>query len=195
MNSDYQALLQAVLDTPDDDAPRLIMADLLDGMDQGIRAEFIRVSVELANTPEPELKTRGLVERSFQPVRSGHCGKCTWSSTGRCHYHTIEDRHNEILSSDWRPLAPEFPLLMTRVTRQILQGHAHVRWYRGFINFVEMTWEDCLKHLTTIMKQQPIKEVALTTWPELSVTPEADSRLVQEEHEGKIIRYRAVHIG
>ena len=49
--SDGEALLRAILDHPDDDAPRLVYADWLDENGQPERAEFIRVQVQLARLP------------------------------------------------------------------------------------------------------------------------------------------------
>ncbi len=59
--TDEEALLQAVIADPDDDAPRLIYADWLDEHGQGERAEFIRVQIALAGMPlnderRPELR-------------------------------------------------------------------------------------------------------------------------------------------
>ncbi len=45
------AFLQAVLDAPDDDAPRLLFADWLDEHGDPDRAEFIRVQIALAGRP------------------------------------------------------------------------------------------------------------------------------------------------
>src|SRR4051794_8966487 len=45
-------LLRAVLDDPDDDAPRLVYADWLDDHGAHDRAEFIRVQIELARLPQ-----------------------------------------------------------------------------------------------------------------------------------------------
>jgi uncharacterized protein (TIGR02996 family) len=42
------ALLQAILESPDDDTPRLVNADFLDEHDDPDRAEFIRVQSLLA---------------------------------------------------------------------------------------------------------------------------------------------------
>jgi uncharacterized protein (TIGR02996 family) len=60
-------LLQAVIENPDDDAPRLVFADWLENHGEGERAEFIRVQIELAKLPNednrrPELEQR---EREF----------------------------------------------------------------------------------------------------------------------------------
>ena len=50
-----EALLQAILTEPEDEGPRLVYADWLEengGPQEQARAEFIRVQVELAKTPE-----------------------------------------------------------------------------------------------------------------------------------------------
>jgi uncharacterized protein (TIGR02996 family) len=38
-----EAFLQAIIESPDDDAPRLVYADWLDEHGQPVRADFIRV--------------------------------------------------------------------------------------------------------------------------------------------------------
>jgi uncharacterized protein (TIGR02996 family) len=63
-----QALLHAVCDEPDDDAPRLVYADWLEEHGQPERAEFIRVQIELADLPASnrrhkiEARERSLLE-------------------------------------------------------------------------------------------------------------------------------------
>jgi uncharacterized protein (TIGR02996 family) len=52
--SDHDALLLAVLDSPDEDAPRLVFADFLQEAGEDDRAAFIRDQIELAKTPEWE---------------------------------------------------------------------------------------------------------------------------------------------
>jgi uncharacterized protein (TIGR02996 family) len=42
-----EAFLQAILDVPDDDSPRLVYADWLEEQGQMDKAEFIRVQCEL----------------------------------------------------------------------------------------------------------------------------------------------------
>ncbi len=67
--NDEQALLQTVLQNPDDDAPRLVLADFLEEHGQEERAEFIRVQCELAEidlfeaTPAIRMKADNLMER------------------------------------------------------------------------------------------------------------------------------------
>lgn len=51
--TDHESLYAAVLDRPEDDTPRLVLADYLDDHGEPERAAFIRVQVELARTPGP----------------------------------------------------------------------------------------------------------------------------------------------
>src|SRR5947208_13340491 len=49
-----EAILQAVIERPEDDAPRLVYADWLEDHGDPDRAEFIRVQCELARLPPDE---------------------------------------------------------------------------------------------------------------------------------------------
>src|SRR5262245_51649996 len=49
--SDHDALLAAICDQPDEDTPRLALADWLEENNQPERAAFIRAQIELARTP------------------------------------------------------------------------------------------------------------------------------------------------
>jgi uncharacterized protein (TIGR02996 family) len=57
------SLFQAILDDPDDDALRLIYADCLEEDGRTARAEFIRVQVALARTPEQDSRLSMLRDR------------------------------------------------------------------------------------------------------------------------------------
>src|SRR5262245_15204849 len=46
--SDRKALLRGVIDEPDDDTPRLVMADWFEENGESDRAEFIRLQIQLA---------------------------------------------------------------------------------------------------------------------------------------------------
>jgi uncharacterized protein (TIGR02996 family) len=58
-----KSFLQAVCETPEDDAPRLVFADWLDDNGQGERAEFIRLQCRLAGMSGLEDGHAGLVRR------------------------------------------------------------------------------------------------------------------------------------
>ena len=53
MKTEKVALVRAVLESPFDDAPRLVYADWLEENGRPGRAEFIRAQVELARGPAP----------------------------------------------------------------------------------------------------------------------------------------------
>src|SRR5436190_21672658 len=46
--AEHPGLLQAILDSPDDDTPRLVYADWLDEQGETLRAEWIRLQCRLA---------------------------------------------------------------------------------------------------------------------------------------------------
>ena len=62
----HPGLLQAILDEPEDDAPRLIYADWLEDNGEADRAEFIRLQIELARDSSDEGRRR---EIGAGPVR------------------------------------------------------------------------------------------------------------------------------
>jgi uncharacterized protein (TIGR02996 family) len=59
-----RALLQAILDAPDDDVPRLVFADWLDDHGESERANFVRLQIELARTPEDDPKAEQLRQQA-----------------------------------------------------------------------------------------------------------------------------------
>lgn len=66
-----RSFLQAILETPDDDAPRLVFADWLDEHGEEARAEFIRVQCELARREDEDLRrTQG--ERRQRALLAKH---------------------------------------------------------------------------------------------------------------------------
>ncbi|HZY91092.1 MAG TPA: TIGR02996 domain-containing protein, partial [Gemmataceae bacterium] len=61
--NEQDALFAAVLEAPDDDAPRLVYADWLDENGQPERAEFIRTQIERARLPEDDPRAPALKAR------------------------------------------------------------------------------------------------------------------------------------
>jgi uncharacterized protein (TIGR02996 family) len=64
--TDRDALLRAICDNPDDDAPRLIYADWLDEHGDQNLAEFVRVQIELASVSESTRSTHPLLAREAE---------------------------------------------------------------------------------------------------------------------------------
>jgi uncharacterized protein (TIGR02996 family) len=62
--STEEALYQAVLEAPEDDAPRLVYADWLEEHGQSERAEFIRVQIAREGEPEHSPRWRELEKRA-----------------------------------------------------------------------------------------------------------------------------------
>ena len=67
--SDEDALLAAIDANPDEDTPRLVYADWLDEHDQPIRAEFIRVQVEVVRV---ETQERIVLDQHIDLFRRQH---------------------------------------------------------------------------------------------------------------------------
>jgi uncharacterized protein (TIGR02996 family) len=60
------AFLRAVLDDPDDDAPRLVFADWLDDNDRADKAAFVRLEVELSRLPRLSKRFREIRDELFR---------------------------------------------------------------------------------------------------------------------------------
>lgn len=86
---DGQGLLDAILDTPGDDVPRLVYADWLEDNGQPERAEFIRVQVELAGFVAPATG-RAICEGKGPAAYAGSRKRC------RCHPCRLIRREREL---------------------------------------------------------------------------------------------------
>ena len=68
---EHAAFLNAILERPDDDLPRLVYADYLDESGFAERAEFIRVQIELARLEPTDDRFAGLTRREAELLREG----------------------------------------------------------------------------------------------------------------------------
>lgn len=97
---EYRAFLADIIAKPDDDLPRLVFCDWLEGLgDDGaaVRAEFIRVQVELA-------KTAGyVVSNTDQTVMA--CAQCgEWEGNSHrngCQYSSLRRRERELFRRNY----------------------------------------------------------------------------------------------
>jgi uncharacterized protein (TIGR02996 family) len=64
--SQQEGLLQGILESPNDDAPRLVYADWLEEQGQDARADFIRVQCELYHLPSEARRERNKLEKREQ---------------------------------------------------------------------------------------------------------------------------------
>ncbi len=140
-----QAFLAAILDAPDDDAPRLIYADWLDEQGQCERAEFIRVQCEYDQHCDPH-------ERAPK-----------WEALRR--------RAEELLGMPVGVDAGVEGLRWSNAVRWSFSGDPG--WFfffspqfrRGFVHAITCTAEEWLRHADAILAAQPVEEVTLASWP------------------------------
>jgi uncharacterized protein (TIGR02996 family) len=66
-----RALVEAIVEAPDDDGPRLVYADWLEENGEPERAEFIRVQCELARLPEEDARREAL-DASSKALEKAH---------------------------------------------------------------------------------------------------------------------------
>jgi uncharacterized protein (TIGR02996 family) len=149
--TDHDALLAAVIANPDEDTPRLVMADWFDEHGQNDRAEFIRVQCELARWEEPN---------PFEHDAGG-------CEVIRGRRDELRRRERELLGAacdgkrDWAlPWVGE---------------QREWRFVRGFVDSTTCTAEDWLADGDAVRAAQPVREVTFVAPPgefaELTVGP------------------------
>jgi uncharacterized protein (TIGR02996 family) len=136
------AFLAAILAAPEDDTPRLVYADWLEEHGEVVRAEFIRVQVELAG-----------VERRAGGLEA--LGLLRWDHPWRLRAKALRRREREL---DFVPPAASaawcWPL-----------AELHLAWSwtmrRGLAEEVTCTCRDWLAHGPAVVAAQPVTRVAL----------------------------------
>ena len=158
---EYAGFLAKIRALPDDDAPRLQLADRYDDDEQHERAEFVRVQIALAEIerlPHFVSDTQGLHQRERELLQK-YC--YLWLP----------------VDGDWWCENIENP--PTPVER------IGATFRRGFVHSITCTAADWFAHADAILSQHPVRAVTLTTWPEhhylakcgsVSLFPDGDSR-------------------
>lgn len=157
----FESLLATVIAHPDDDAPRLVMADWLDENGDGARAEFIRVQCEL--------------ERLRQ-----ECGDGNYAAFGREvveRKDALRWRERELLESmqlgsspAWTGLTSYAMYVWSEPIAGLLKSNAqNWRFVRGFVSAITCAWPDLETHASAIIAATPLRDAHLTTWPPQSV--------------------------
>lgn len=130
-----KGLYDAILADPWDDGARLIYADEIEEREPE-RAEFIRVQIGLANTPEPDYKTIGLFWTKEPPwwADAHGCVKCRGWYTGcddgfkPCKYHALHFREKELWIAhgrEWFAEALDFIPVGDSAKNYISRGFPH----------------------------------------------------------------------
>jgi uncharacterized protein (TIGR02996 family) len=165
MHPDEQAILRAVLARPDDDLPRLVMADWWDENGQGERAEFCRAQCELARTS---------CDLGWQ---NGYC--CDRSECRPC---ALRRRERELLFDHgfkWGREAVPVPAGYKHTRHHDNDFHVwsnenldgmQYSFRRGFVEFLICSWSDFRQHADAICRATPLREMTLTTWPAINET-------------------------
>lgn len=151
--------IEAIVAAPDDDAVRLVYADVLDDAGQPKRAELIRLQVACRSLlngqrpmpPEDDLAFCLDIRRSFELIEVHGYGWCDgllgpdWKTSGNCKYtngavvsYHKGDKHT---------------------------GEIGVAFEGGFVESVVMDAADWLAHAEALVAAAPLKEVRLTTMP------------------------------
>lgn len=167
-------LLAAIIANPDDDLPRLQMADWLDERGGCERAEFIRVQVELSRTREPELKSMGVIGDHDESRRNA-CSGCRKRPPGTdCRWCVLRARERELLKAipvPGRLLTNETVWIADLILPVMGDGQPNDGrvfrwdWSRGFVSAITCTAHDWLRHADAITAATPLERVMLTTWP------------------------------
>jgi uncharacterized protein (TIGR02996 family) len=145
MDSTELALLAGVCAEPADDTARLVLADRLDETGDGERAEFIRLQIELANTPSKghgkgPYHISGLRARESKLLRGTHgpgakFNVCEWTGLWVSGRGWMSDGRVEFATPNANGLGEPF-----------LYG----RFARGFLDSLECSAEHWLRHADSL---------------------------------------------
>lgn len=139
--TDRDALLQCVLDAPDEDGPRLVLADFLEEAGEVDRGEFIRVQIRLAGLDHDVTFGTLCVD--------GQCQRCDEQAT-------LRRRERELLVHRLTWLPPACMALESQRAGDACQ------WRRGFVESIACTLGDWLEHGPAVVQCQPVREVRVT---------------------------------
>jgi uncharacterized protein (TIGR02996 family) len=156
-NTTYLGLLDDILDHPEDDTPRLVMADWLEDNDQPERAEFIRVQIELDH-----LRQRGPCDECLRDVKA----------------QSLRLRERELLEEHAHTWLSGIPGLKAfALNAQTLGWEATVQseisemyeirpiyptWRRGFVANIRLSHDSYVAHAPHIFSWHPVEKVTLS---------------------------------
>lgn len=137
--SDRAALLDAIIQNPDDDTPRWVYADWLDDNDKPTQAQFIRLSLEIADL-ESKSRTRRY-NRRIKKRRSVTMD-------------LIRELYANPYMEHWWPIRPWRP--------SVLIGDLWCKFHRGFIVKISGRDTDILAQCSSLYVKNPVKVVSVT---------------------------------
>jgi uncharacterized protein (TIGR02996 family) len=157
-----EALIAAIVENPDDDAPRLIYSDWLDEHGQHERGEFIRVQCQLARLDSAIAPLRDYT-RWVGGAHKGqdHLDLLTWlcalADQGEDAQLRRELRERE------RALLDQFSAIWTEPLRRVgLLGYPQFR--RGMIESIDLDPEVLLTNADYLFRRYPVRTLWLRTY-------------------------------
>jgi uncharacterized protein (TIGR02996 family) len=149
----HEAFLKAVIDAPDDDAPRLIYADWLEENGGAARAEFIRVQCEVANLPDGDPRKKLLKNRAAALLKSHRhiWDPPVFQALGRL------ASHDALPQEKWFLLLP----LRQRISRVLSPSSARgaLEYRRGFVGAVELGMREFLDQAEALFRIAPVQTI------------------------------------
>lgn len=157
MTTTDAALLRAICADPADDVPRIMLADWLEEAGDLDRASLIRVQLELENRFAE-------LERVRQKIRDGRRGLAAPDKLLR-QIERLKKRERELLEVNWT--AWSGVPFATYLANYHNSGAVGVLFRKGFVEAVTLPWQSWAQHHATLRESNPIREVTLTTWPQM----------------------------
>lgn len=173
MNPTEQALLATAIADPDNDLPRLVLADWWDENGQPERAEFCRLQIELAR------------------MRAGGCPNCCYGLSDEMFLvcDTCRPKYLELLRREW-----EIQCGHSAWWSDYGPGDRFtvIEWRRGFVHSLACPAADWLACGDEVLKRHPVRKVRLRTAPDIpngnwDHTPPHVSRGAQFEIAGEMV--------
>lgn len=183
MTDPHADFMRTIIASPADDAPRLVYADWLEEHGgEPERAEFIRLQIRIAHTPEflpTECNVCGNTSDEYGTIEHGRgCyvvnedGGGTTAADDNPKYEALRRRERELdahkLDLDWLG----FPFTVVSI-----HPATAYEYRRGFCAAVRISWQDWLAHHAAIIAATPLERVRLTaTGPVFANRPDFDWR-------------------
>lgn len=196
MSEDKSAFIAAILEHPDDDAPRLVFADWLDEHDGDLPCRcngtgMHRYMPDLSGEPNYSNSVGCSLCKGLGQVPNGFADRAAfirvqvelartkvWCPADPermkgecpCTWHTLKRREQELLEPGFLKSLPwPFYRKGSECGFSIYGRYFSAVPVRGFINSVTSTAENCLAQLHEIMEWQPVQEVTLITYPSWAI--------------------------
>lgn len=166
-----EILLKDILKDPDDDTPRLVLADWLMDNGEELRGRFIRAHVEYARIAREVADLGPCYCRGPDPTGCSRCNKGERSGLWKRRQANREECRSLFLMGDGRgpcglSLAPDDDYMADSATfEMVVENHKDPAWRffwrRGFIETVECGCDAFLRRSKGIFNDVPVRTVAI----------------------------------